>query len=222
MALLLAIVTCGVFSIFSFSFRHYQSWYSWGRLPTNSLMILYITLAACGGGAIGWAIASLAHATPTATPELNGVLFGLGGVAALRTNWKSEKTSNRTLHRTQAQAQLQDASTLLAKTVAWTATALDETAHRRMTAWLKSLPNDDLMEVGWDVQADIAKQTGISGAVKRQLLAGLVPQMEQLAKLENIKAARAHLVSFCAMYFVQEHWPKPHRASTSVALRPHS
>lgn len=222
MALLLAIITCGVFSIFSFSFRHYQSWYSWSRLPTNSLMLLYITLAACGGGAIGWIVAGLTHAVPTAIPELNGVLFGLGGVAALRTNWKSEKTSHRNPNRTRAEAQLQDASTLLAKAVTWTATALDDTAHRRMTTWLKSLPHDDLMEVGWDVQADIVKQTGITGAAKRQLLAGLVPRMEQLAKQENIKAARAHLVSFCATYFIQEHWPKPARTHASAPLRPHS
>ena len=209
MALLVAISTCGVLSIFGFPFRHYQSWYSWSPLTTNGLLALYAALGACGGGGLGWGLAALAHAEPTQLPALNGVLFGLGGMVTLCADWKPEKFATNALKGMPTGAQLRDASTILAKAVGWIAAALDESAHRRMLVWLRSLPDADLMEVGWLVHAEVESRPGTTVAARRQLLAGLVPQMERLASRQELSAARAHLASFCATYFVQQHCPKP-------------
>jgi hypothetical protein len=205
MSLLTAIVTATVFALFGFPFRYYQCWFSFSRVGTVTGTAMYLALAGGVGGLLGWFPWYLSGAHATQNAALSGLLYGVAGALALRVEF-------RTRHKGAGPAgdQLKDAHSALTKGINWTAELLDDTTYRRAEAWLLSLPDDLLNSEAWRIQAHIAQQPpqAVSDKVKNHMFAKLVPAMEKLNIPAENTAGRAHLVTFCAAYYRNEHLPR--------------
>jgi hypothetical protein len=205
MSLLTAILTATVFALFGFPFRYYQCWFSFSRVGTLTGTAMYLSLAGGVGGMLGWLGAYLTHAQPTPNLALNGLLYGAGGAVALRAEFRTRSKEDAPIA-----DQMRDARSALAKSVNWTAELLDETTYRKAEAWLLSLPDDRLNGEAWRIQAHIANQPArsVTDKVKTEMFEKLVPAMEKLNNPTENKAGRAHLVTFCAAYYRNEHLPR--------------
>jgi hypothetical protein len=212
MSLLMAIVTATVFALFGFPFRYYQCWFSFSRVGTVTGTILYLALAGGVGGLLGWLAAYLGHAQPTPNAALNGLLYGVAGALALRAEFRIRAKEHGPLT-----DQLKDARSALTKAINWTAELLDDTTYSKAETWLLSLPDDRLNSEAWRIQAHIANQPTrhVTDKVKNEMFAKLVPAMEKLNIPAENKAGRAHLVTFCATYYRNEHLPRTPRMTAS-------
>ena len=205
MSLFTAIMTATVFALFGFPFRYYQCWFSFSRLGTVTGTVVYLGLAGGVGGLLGWLAAYLTHAEPTSNLALNGLLYGTTGALVLRAEFRTRSKATGTMV-----DQMRDARSALAKSVNWTAELLDETTYRKAEAWLLSLTDDRLNCEAWRIQAHIANQPArsVTDKVKAEMFEKLVPAMEKLNDPAERKAGRAHLVTFCAAYYRNEHLPR--------------
>lgn len=206
MELLTAIATATVFAVFGFPFRYYQCWFSFSPLATAVGTVLYLAVAGGGGGLVGWYVANLSHAQPTPSPPLNGVLYGIGGALALRADFRAQPKSA-----VSTSDQFKDARSALTTIINWTAEQLNDSTYRKAETWLFSLPDDQLAEEAWRIQAHIAGARMVNDKTKKQLLEQLVPAMEKLTKPAERSAGRAHLINFCASYYRNEHLPRTPR-----------
>jgi hypothetical protein len=204
LSLIVAIIIACVFSVFGFPFRYYQCWYSWSRLGTPLGIALYLTLAAGGGGFLGWGAAQLGGAQPTSNPALNGILYGIGGALALRADFRSRP------RRSGAPNELRDTASILSTSMTWAANLLDDVSYRRASEWFGALLDADLMKEAHRISAHITTQPAriVSDKTKKALLGELVPAMESLTEPRNRDDGRARLFTFCAKYCIEEHISK--------------
>lgn len=206
LALLTAIATATVFALFGFPFKYYQCWFSFSRLGTALGTLLYLALAGGGGGLLGWGVANLSHALPTPNEPLNGVLYGIGGALALRADFRTRPKGD-----VSSFDQFADARSALTTSINWTAEQLNDITYRKAEAWLSGLPDDQLSDEAWRIQAHIADARGVNDKVKNRLLEQLVPAMEKLTRPTERSAGRAHLITFCSSYYRDEHLPRTPR-----------
>jgi hypothetical protein len=206
MSLLVAIATATVFAVFGLPYQHYQCWFSFSRLGTIAGTFLYFVLAGGGGGAVGWAVATLAHAEPTPNTLLNGVLYGIAGALALRADFAAGPRPDTTGDR------FTDARSALTLGIKWTTTLLDVVTARRAEAWLSGMSDDQLSQEALRVHADIKEQPDalVSDKVKIENFERLVAWMEQLSGDDDrlAWAARAQLIKYCIRYYTERHLAK--------------
>jgi hypothetical protein len=216
MSLLIAVVTASVFALFGFPFRFYQCWFSFSRVGTVAGTAVYLGLAGGVGGLLGWLTAYLGHAQPTPNLALNGLLYGVAGTITLRAEFRIRSKDGGP-----AVDQLKDARSALTKGINWTAELLDDITYRRAETWLLNLPDDRLNGEAWRIQAHIANQPAraVTDRAKTEMFEKLVPAMEKLNDPSEKKAGRAHLVTFCATYYRNEHLPRtPERARAGDSM----
>jgi hypothetical protein len=208
MSLVTAILTATVFASFGFPFRYYQCWYSWGGPRSYVAGLGYFAIAGGGGGLLGWLLAELSHAKPTANMAVNGFLYGAAGALALRADFRPRRTPQAKMDAAEIR---NAAASILAIGLQWTGTALDEISRRQMTVWLKGLSDDDLIRQAYDVRATIRQDRRTPANTTRMVNELVVPAMESVRAKDPDKRieGRAHLVAFCQKYFLSEHMPKP-------------
>lgn len=222
-SLLTALVTASILALFGFPFRFYQCWFSFSRLGTGIGTLLYLVLAGGGGGLLGWGLALLSQARPTPSELLNGVLYGISGGLVLRADFRAGSRPAAG-----PRDQFRDARSALTSSINWTADQLDEITYRKAETWLSMMPDGDLLDEAWRIQAHIATQSSrrVTDKAKNEMFDKLVPAMEQVRVPADRKAGRAHLITFCATYYRSEHLPRsvrvpgPPKVSDSEATRP--
>lgn len=205
MSLLTAIAIATLFAILGFPFRHYQCWLSFNKPGTALGTIIYLIFAGGGGGLLGWGMAELGDAHPTANPLVNGVLFGIVGALMLRADFTAGPKSDFVRHH------LGDARSALTASIKWTAALLDDISSRRIEAWLSAMPDDQLCDEALRIKAHIDDQPSeiVPDRAKKAMYARLVPAMEQLDDSDHRASGRAHLITFCSRYYIERHLPKP-------------
>lgn len=205
MSLFTAIVTATVFALFGLPYKYYQCWFSFSWVGTVTGTVMYLSLSGAVGGLLGWLGGYLIQAQPTPNLALNGLLYGAAGTLALRAEFRTRSKETAPIA-----DQMRDARSALAKSVNWTTELLDETTYRKAEAWLLSLPDDRLNCEAWRIQAHIANQPArlVTDKAKTEMFEKLVPAMEKLNDPAEKRAGRAHLVTFCAAYYRNEHLPR--------------
>jgi hypothetical protein len=207
MSLLVAIITASLLAVFGFPVKFYQCWFSWSRWATSAGLLLYFVLAGGGGGLVGWGAAVLTKAVPTDNVPLNGFIYGVAGALALRADVGARPRSTRS-------DAFRDAKSILTTSINWTVELLDRVTYKRALAWLSGLSDDDLLLETYRLNAEITSLPAkeMSNAAKKEHLTRLVPKMESLAEggldANEIRAIRAHLVSFCAQVYKGDHLMK--------------
>jgi hypothetical protein len=216
-SLLTAILTALIFAAFGFPFRYYQGWSSWGGGRSLLASLAYFALAGGGGGLLGWGLAEISHAKPTANVALNGFLFGTAGALTLRADFTPRRTPQAKTDRTD----MRNAASILAFGLQWTGTALDEITRRAMDTWLNGLTDDALLKQAHDIRAQLIQDRRTPASAKTTLNELIVPAMEKVRSTGDERLeGRAHLVTFCGNYLLREHNPKPRMKSDYAVAEP--
>jgi hypothetical protein len=218
MSLLTALMTATVFAAFGFPYRYYQCWYSWGGARSYAAGLVYFVLAGGGGGLLGWLLALLAQAHPTDNLAVNGFLYGAGGALTLRADFRPRRALPDPTARPAGPDPSDDlgpnarsAASVLAIGLSWTGGALDDISERHIEAWLKSQDDNTLLASATDVFAKIRHDPDTPDRAKKATLNLLVRAMEQVGSTDRNERlqGRAHVITFCAAYYLQEHIPRP-------------
>lgn len=210
------------FALFGFPYRHYECWFSFAKWSTVIGIGLYLALAGGGGGVLGWGVAMIGNAHPTANEAVNGLLYGITGALAFRADFKTRKSVKTGKKSSQGSTDLlRDARSALTASITWTVEFLDERTYRKAKEWLGSMSDQELILAANDVQSEIVNpgRHAVSDKTRDELCRLLVPAMEQLSDLHTKAEGRAHLVTFCASYYRTEHLPKNRPLSADAQRR---
>jgi hypothetical protein len=197
------VLTAAVVAAFGVPFRSYQCWFSWAWLPTNLGMMIYFTVAAGGGGLLAWVAAEATQVHPSSNALVNGILYGLIAGAVLRVDFGARPRENHSRH-------YREAASILTKCLTWLSGSLDDIAYRRAERWLQGRSDEQLLDEVFRVKAHIDHKPA-SEVTKRQrddIYTRLIAAMELLPQPTRRAEGRAHLVTFCAKYYIKEHLPK--------------
>jgi hypothetical protein len=197
-SLLAAVLTAAVIAAFGVPFRHYQCWYSWSWLPTNLGIIVYFIVAAGGGGLLTWVAAEASDLRPSSNPWANGVLYGLAAGAVLRADFGAKPKGS-------AGPQHREAASILTKCLTWMSSSLDDIAYRHAERWLRNRSDEHLLDDVYRVKAHIGNKPA-SEVTRRQrdeIYTRLVAAVNLMSEPTTRAEGRAHLITFCATYYVK-------------------
>jgi hypothetical protein len=209
MSLFAAILTATVVAAFGVPFRHYQCWYSWSRVSTNIGVAGYFAVAAGGGGLLAWVAAEAANVHPSSNPLVNGVLYGLVAGAVLRADFGVRPKHS-------AGHAYREASSIVAKCLTWMSNTLDDIAYRHAENWLRHRTDDQLLDEALRVRAHIDQKplAEVNNRQKNEIFKKLLAAIELLPTARRAEG-RAHLVTFCAKYYIKEHLAKTREAAAA-------
>ena len=210
MALTVAILTATAFAVFGFPFRFSQWWFSWNRWGATAGILIYLLAAGAGGGLLGWLAAQGANAAHSPRPAVDGILYGIAGALVVRADFRSPRPA--------APRHLREAASALGKGIEWSTDLLDEVTRRTAKSWLKTLTDDELMNVAVEItqEIEVAPHSQIPAATKRATLKKITEAIELIrssAPDDHRAEARMRLIQFSISYFIAEHAPKPTRAT---------
>lgn len=210
MSLLAAAITAALFATFGFPFRYYQCWSSWGGWRAWVLALGYFVIVGLGSGFLGWLFAQLTHAQPTDILVVNGVLYGAAGALAVRADFQSHHRSASPFPAT-AGGYHRATSSVLALSVKWLESALDDVAEQRIKSWHQELDDEALINQAYDIYMQTKQRKDTPALARKTALKLLVEAIELLrSSIEQTRLeGRWELITYGTKYTINEHEPRP-------------
>ncbi|MDD7939296.1 hypothetical protein PHK61_12805 [Actinomycetospora lutea] len=197
-------MTSSVFAFFGFPFRYYACWWSFSRLGSTTLVLVYFFVAGAGGGFLGWLLGRAANLHPTSSLAADGIFYGLAGAIALRADFGPRKRRSPT---DRTDPVLQDVRSILGFAVTWVEKALDDLTEMKAGNWLNRMTDENLSEQANAIQSRIKGRSDVPAKAKKQMRERLVSSLESLGSANGAEA-RGDIVWFCAEYYSTSHIPR--------------
>lgn len=220
MSLALSIIVASLISLVGIPYRTYAAWWSWNAYRAIVGVSAYFLVAGGGAGAAGWLAGRFSGSFSGQELWLRGLLFGLGGAAALRASFRvnQEQKSSRVAQnggRSKGVSAVEQTVSALAVCVAWVTNMLNDGAEGAALKWFGTLSYDDLRHQSRHVKAHILASTK-SDSMKGRLQTDFAAVVKKTRSADADERADAHaqLAAMCASYAIAEQMPKTRFAIT--------
>lgn len=209
-SLVTAVAVATVFGFFSLPYRNYHCWWSWTRAGAITFTGIFLLLSGGGGGLLGWGAATLSKASPTGSPAMNGILYGLAGALALRADLRAGPAGQgESEHSHLTNGPLSGSRSALGLALTWTTTGLYDKTRHSAESWYRARSNDELIGESQRLKAYLL-EAGVSEEFKIEFLKRLTEAVTKLRSTDSSKQreGRILLSTFAASYCAGEYVPK--------------